>query len=149
MKINIIKTLLIMLSLSISSAYADIYKCGILGVVIGYQDEPCRKSGLDGRRFRLSDDISKAEHQSAVKQSTADLKVYKKNKLMAQEYELRERMIRAKEMEAYAKIREANAAEHRVDVMAKNYFSSRLRNIYKSDRLVRLVPVSDYYYQDY
>ncbi len=141
----IIKTLLIIAALSFSSAYAEIYKCGILDVIVAYQEEPCKTSGLDGRKFRLNADISAKQYQAASKKLAAELKVYKKNKALAKQDAYRERLVSAEETKAYALLLDAAAHERRVDLIENNNFSSRLRHIYKSDRLVRLVPVSDSY----
>ena len=100
---KIITTLIFVLS--ISPAYAKIFKCEENGLV-SYQQTPCKGTGGE---FIPGKDISLEQQQAAVTKLNADLAALAEKKQLEKEANDKERIIRAEEDKADATYQNARA----------------------------------------
>ncbi len=110
----------------ISTAYAEIYKCGKNGQV-NYQDKPCKTGGIE---FTPRKDISTQQQQSAAKKLESDLAIRNEQKRAAQEAKDKERILRAQEAKADAAYRQALAAEEQAKQTARQAEALERHNDY-------------------
>ena len=109
--------------LSISPAYAEIYKC-IENGNISYQQTQCKQKGAE---FILEQDISIEQQEGAVKKLTADLEAIAEKKNIQKEAADKERLLRAQEdnvdanyANARANREQAKKIEEQTEVMKRN-----------------------------
>ena len=110
----------------ISTAYAEIYKCGKNGQV-NYQDKPCKTGGIE---FTPRKDINTQQQQSAAEKLKSDLAIRNEQKRAAQEAKDKERMLRAQEAKADAAYRQALAAEGQAKQTARQAEALERHNDY-------------------
>ena len=102
--------------LSISPAYAEIYKC-IENGNISYQQTQCKNKGAE---FMPSPDISIEQQEAAVKKLDADLQVIGEEKKLQKEQDDKDRLIRAGEDNARANRLQATEAARQTKALEKS-----------------------------
>jgi len=121
---------------SISPVYAKMYKCIDEGQV-SYQDTECIHEGSE---FKKKKDISVAQQETAAAKLNSDLAISAESRRVAKENQDKERLIRAKEDNAYATYQRARQVERQADALEE-------RNSLEQERLdnSNRVYISPYY----
>lgn len=103
----------LILIISISPVYAEIYKC-IENGSISYQQTQCKQTGT---KFTPQKDISIEQQEEAVKKLTADLEAIAEQKKLQKEADDKERLIRSEEDKARASRALAEATTRQTDAI--------------------------------
>lgn len=101
--------------LSISPAYAEIYKCMQNGH-ISYQQTQCSEKGA---KFILQQDISIEQQEAAANRLATDLKAIAEKKKIQQEERNKERLLRAQEDNVNANYANARANREQAQKIAE------------------------------